>query len=78
MAQTLAQLIDEFTVDAYDTNEQLSGFLQVFQDEVTTLISATALGVAVEVVSLDLEGDEREVALKVIHDAVASRAELVL
>jgi hypothetical protein len=59
MAQTLAQLIDEFTVDAYDINEQLSGFLQVFQDEVTTPISATVLGVAVEVVSLDLEGDER-------------------
>ena len=59
MAQTLAQLVDEITVDAYDTDEQLSGFLQVFQDEVTTPTSATVLGVAVEVVAFDLEGDER-------------------
>jgi hypothetical protein len=41
------------------TAEQLSGFLQVFQDEVATPISATTLGVAVEVVGFDLEGDER-------------------
>jgi hypothetical protein len=59
MAQTLAQLIDEITLDAYDTTEQLSGFLQVFQDEVTIPISATVLGVAVEVVGFDQEGDER-------------------
>lgn len=33
-SKPLAQLIDEITVDAYDTDEQLSAFLQVFQDEV--------------------------------------------
>jgi len=27
MAQSLAKLIDEITVDAYDIGEQLSGFL---------------------------------------------------
>jgi hypothetical protein len=59
MAQTLAQLIDEITVDAYDTDEQLSEYLQVFEDEGTTPISATVIGVAVEVVGFDLEGDER-------------------
>ncbi len=59
MAHTLAQLIDETTVDSHDTAEQLSGFLQVFQDEAVTPISATVLGVAVEVVGFDLEGDER-------------------
>jgi len=44
--QSLAKLIDEITVDAYDTDEQLSGFLQVFQDEVTVPASATVLGMA--------------------------------
>ena len=59
MAQSLAQLIDEITVDAHDTDEQLSGFLQVFQDEIVTPASATVLGMAVEVIGFDLEGDER-------------------
>ncbi len=59
MAQSLEQLIDEITVDAYDTDEQISGFLQVFQDEVTVPAGATVLGVAVEVTGFDLEGDER-------------------
>lgn len=59
MAQSLAQLIDEITVDAYDTDEQLSGFLQVFQDEIVTPASATVRGMAVEVIGFDQEGDER-------------------
>lgn len=59
MAQSLAQLIDEITVDAHDTDEQLSGFLQVFQDEIVTPASATVLGVDVEVIGFDMEGDER-------------------
>lgn len=59
MAQSLARLIDEITVDAHDTDEQLSGFLQVFQDEIATPTAAIVLGMAVEVVGFDLEGDER-------------------
>ena len=59
MPQPLAQLIDAITVDAYDTGEQLSGFLQVFQDEVTAPVSATVLGMAVQGTGFDLEGDER-------------------
>ncbi len=59
MAQSLAQLIEEITVDAYDTEEQMSGFLQVFQDEVAVPIAATVLDLAVEVTGFDLEGDER-------------------
>jgi len=35
MAQSLAELIDEIALDAYGLNERLSGFLQVFTDEVT-------------------------------------------
>ena len=34
VARSLAQLIDKITVDAHDTDEQLSGFLQVFRDEI--------------------------------------------
>jgi len=37
----------------------MSGFLQVFQDEVAVPVAATVLGVAVEVTGFDLEGDER-------------------
>ncbi len=59
MAQSLAQLIEEITVDAYDTDEQMSGFLQVFQDEVAVPVVATVLDLAVEVTGFDLEGDER-------------------
>ena len=59
MTQSLAQLIEEITVDAYDTDEQMSGFLQVFQVEVDVPVAATVVGVAVEVTGFDLEGDER-------------------
>ena len=59
MVQSLARLIEEITVDAYDTDEQMSGFLQVFQDEAAVAVAATVLGVAVEVTGFDLEGDER-------------------
>jgi hypothetical protein len=60
MEHTLARLIDEITVDAYDAAEQqLSAFLQVLQDEITTPASAVVLGMDVEVTGFDLEGDER-------------------
>ena len=59
MAQSLARLVEEITVDAHDTDEQLSGFLQVFQDEVTVPVSAAVLGMTVEVTGFELEGDER-------------------
>jgi hypothetical protein len=57
--QSFAELIDEIAVDAYDTDEQLSSFLQVFQDEVTVPARATMLGMSIEVAAFDLEGDER-------------------
>lgn len=59
MPQSIAQLIVEITVDAYDTDEQLSGFLQVFQDEVAVPACATMLGMPIEVAGFDREGDER-------------------
>lgn len=56
MTQPLDQLIDEITVDADDLGEQLSGFLQVFQDELTLPVPAAVLGIPVEVTGFDLEG----------------------
>ena len=59
VAQDLEQLIDEITVHAYGLDEQLTGFLQVFLDEVSLPASAVVLGSAVEVVGFAFEGDER-------------------
>lgn len=53
MAHSLAQLIDETTVDSYDTDEQLSAFLPVFQGELTVPVDATVLGMAAEVTDFD-------------------------
>ncbi len=59
VAQSLGQLIDEITVDAHDVDEQLSGFPQVFQDEVAVPVPAVVLDTTLEVTGFDLEGDER-------------------
>ncbi len=59
MAQDLEQLIDEITLDAYDLYEQLSGFLQVFSDEVTVPALGTVVHFPVELTGFDFEGDER-------------------
>ena len=56
IAQSRVQLIETITVDAYDSVEQLSGFLQVFQDEIATPAAATVLGMAVEVTGFDRKG----------------------
>jgi len=55
----LEELIDEIVVDAYDVDEQLMGFLQVFLDEVPLPAPATLLGVTMEVTGFDSEGDGR-------------------
>lgn len=59
MAESLAQLVDEIVIDAHDTDEQLSGFLQLFQDEVASRIAATVLDLDIDITGFDLEGDER-------------------
>ncbi|MCU1494205.1 MAG: hypothetical protein JWO62_1969 [Acidimicrobiaceae bacterium] len=46
-------------MDAYGTDEQLSAFLTVFDEEVEVPSPAVVLDVAVEVLGFDLEGDER-------------------
>ncbi len=57
--QAIEALIDEIIVDAHNVDEQMMGFLQVFLDEVPLPAAAVVLGVAVEVMGFDSEGDER-------------------
>jgi hypothetical protein len=57
--RSLSELIDSIVVDAYGTDEQLTAFLTVFDDEVDLPCAAQILGVEIEVVAFDLEGDER-------------------
>jgi hypothetical protein len=57
--QSLSELVDSIVVDAYGTDEQLMAFLTVFDDEVDLPCAAQILGVEIEVVAFDLEGDER-------------------
>jgi hypothetical protein len=78
MAQSLAELIDEITLDAYDLYEQLSGFLQVFSDEVTVPARGTVLHFPVEVTGFDFEGDERRgLVARCRHDGSAGTVSLV-
>jgi hypothetical protein len=57
--QSLSQLIDAITLDAYGTDEELTGFLTVFDEQVALPCVAQILDVEVEVLAFDLEGDER-------------------
>jgi hypothetical protein len=68
--QSLAALIEEITVDAYDVDEQLTSFLQVFQDEAESPADAIVVGVPVVVTGFDIEGDERRgLVARCRHDA---------
>jgi hypothetical protein len=57
--QCLSELIESITVDAYGTEEQPSGFLDVLEEEVALPCVATILDVEVRVLALDVDGDER-------------------
>ena len=57
--QSLSELIDAITVDAYGADEQLTAFLTVFDEAASLPCAAKILDVDVEVVAFDLEGDER-------------------
>lgn len=56
---SLRQIVESIIVDAYGSDEQLTAFLTVFDEEVDLPCAAQILGVDVEVVAFDLEGDER-------------------
>lgn len=57
--QSLSELIESITVDAYSAEEQLMGFLTVLGDEVALPCAAKILDIDVEVLGFDVEGDER-------------------
>ena len=61
--RSLSQLIDDITADAHDGDEQVSGFFQVFHDEVTIPIFATVLGVTVR------EDERRGLIVGCSHDS---------
>jgi hypothetical protein len=58
-AAELDALIEELTVDAYNDEEQLSGFLVGAEEAVVRGEQATIAGVSVEVISVDCRPDAR-------------------
>jgi hypothetical protein len=57
--QCLSELIESISVDAYGTEEQPSGFLEVFDEEVALPCVAIIVDAEVEGLALDIGGDER-------------------
>jgi hypothetical protein len=57
--QYLSELVESIIVDAYGSDEQLTAFLTVFDEEVDLPCAAQILDIDVEIVAFDLEGDER-------------------
>lgn len=55
----LDDLIDEITVDAHDTDEQLMGFEAAFEEDANLPCPATVIGEEVEVLSVS-RGDSRQ------------------
>lgn len=71
-------LIEEVIVDAYGDDEQLWSFCQWFEDRATLPFSATIIGVDVQVVEVDYDGDERRgLIARVIRDGVEHRVALL-
>ena len=52
-------LIAEITLDAYDVDEQLTGFFTFFENDVEFPVSGKVIGYQTEVLGIDFEGDER-------------------
>ncbi|PVE04334.1 hypothetical protein Y717_12550 [Streptomyces scopuliridis RB72] len=52
--QELDALVEEATVDAYDTEEQLSGLFTMVQEHLAVPFTTTVLGVQVTVEDIDL------------------------
>jgi hypothetical protein len=57
--EELNDLVDEITMDAYNDDEQLWAFRQVFEDEVAMPAEAFLVGELVEVLTIDYDGNER-------------------
>jgi hypothetical protein len=57
--EELNDLVDEITVDAYNDDEQLWAFRQVFEDEVALPAEVSVVGETVTVLTIDYDGNER-------------------
>ncbi len=57
--ESLSQLVDAITLGAYGTDEQLTAFLTVFDEQVAVPCGANVLDIEVEVLGFDLEGSDR-------------------
>lgn len=58
--KTLDELIDVITVDCYNDDEAVTAFLTVFEEEVAVPALATVMGMPVEVLAYDCQGDPPE------------------
>src|SRR5437667_2368046 len=59
----LEEMIEQATVDAYNESEQLTGWFTMIDENLAVPFETTVLGVAVTVVRVDQDRDERIVAV---------------
>ena len=59
----LAAMIEEATVDAYGDSQQTTGWYTMLEEHLALPFETTVLGVVVQVVALDLRGDNGIVAI---------------
>jgi len=57
--EELNNLVEEITVDAYNDDEQLWAFRQVFEDDLALPAEASVVGEPVTVLEIDYDGNER-------------------
>ncbi|MGI8807712.1 MAG: hypothetical protein ACR2KK_07720 [Acidimicrobiales bacterium] len=69
MGDRLEELIEEVLVDAYGEDEQLWSFRQVFEDNARFPFAGQVVGVDVEVLEVDYDGDERRGLIAVCRRA---------
>ncbi len=61
--QHLRELIEEATVDCYDEEEQATGLFAMIEENLALPFKTTVLGITADVVSVDMSGDGRLVAV---------------
>jgi len=61
--QRFEEMVEEATVDCYNGSEQLTGWFTMIDENLVVPFETTVLGVAVTVVRVDQDRDERIVAV---------------
>ena len=64
----LDELIEEILVDAYNEDEQVSAFATVLGDEIPLPCEATVLGIPVQVLEIDYDGEPPGVVARCCRD----------